>query len=481
MRLPWTREPVDHTETVREALSSLGVNIGDLQLMNDMVGYRRMGETEDYLDMQPPAREATVKRSRVFWYREPVADRTLSIWTQFAFGRGWTFQAVDEGFQAEMDAVLNARHNRHQFSRIGWQGHSDTLLVDGERWFVYAVEPNRDVRVRTLDCLEIKDILTNPDDRDEVWYYRRTWQDQRGQVYTRFYRDWDFVTDSGLPRNDRHPVMSDPDPSWGNVDLVPVANQWMSYLKINTLGRRGYPQLTSAFDWLHAYREFMADRSSLSRSRAQFAWRGTVKGPQSVVNRIRSAFDAPNPADPSQGLRNPSGQVAWMNEGVTLDQVGGSSDGQSAQADGRGFRAMAALPSGIPDFMLGDTGSANLATATATMRPIEQMMSSYQDLWVDYMEEMAFHIASFRGWTGNTDVVVDPPSIFADDPWEAARGYAALVSAVPAIGAAPQPIQMLLTDMGVDDVEGAMAVIEPLLGLPETGDIEGALESIRNG
>lgn len=456
------------TQLLEARLREAGMTMTDLMLQVDTAGFIRLGsDRRDMLDLPGDEREGLIKRSRLYWQHEPLPDRIISTWTEWAFGRGWTIKAEDEAFQSVLEEVVAARYNRRQFGRVGWQKHSNALLVDGERIFVFWLNPlNQEIRVRTLDPLEVKDILTNPDDRDEIWYYRRVWRDMDGKEHMRFYQDWDLEVGAG-GKTPRHPRMKQQTGDPEDSDYNPVQNAFIGHVTINSLGLRGFPLLTSALDWVRGHREFMRDRSGIQAARHQFAWKGIVKGTQSQVNAVKTAFDSPDPwADPSQGMRTPRAQVFWGNEGIDLQQMSMQSDAAGAQEDGRAFRNMAALPGGLPDFLLGDTGQANLATAKATERPLDTMFGAYQILWVEFIEDMAIHVAEWKGFSGNSNVIIDPPSILAPDYEKTANAIAKLTGVIPGVAMAPQVVQMALTDLGVDDVEGAMAIITPLLQMP---------------
>lgn len=453
------------------SMESAGLTMTDLLLSLDTKGFQRIGDTYgEFNDATEPERTALIRRSRLYDRFEPLPDRMNALWTQYTFSRPWQLQAEDEAFQPLMERYFGAAENYRQYSATGWQDASHALLVDGERWYAYFM--GNVVRARKLDPLEMADVLTNPDDRDEIWYYRRTFRDSQGTLKTRFYRDWNYQG------NAPHPRMSPDAPgaqAWGETSFIPEPGVEVTYLAINTMGLRGFPLLTSAFDWIRAQREFMRDRSALSTARAQFAMKATVKGGAAQVGGLKSAFEQPDVYD---GGRTARASTFVSNPGVELAPMEAVNDGASAVHDGRSLRNMAALPSGLPDFLLGDTGSANLATATATQRPLDIQFSAYQQIWIEHIEQLGPHIARWSNFGGNARILVDPPSIIDKSPSETIRAFAELARSVPAVAAAPQVISMLLTDMGVDDVDGAMAVIEPLLGVPIDAGVEEALARV---
>lgn len=459
-----------------EALSAQGWTLGDVFLALDTDGYRRLGDAYGGgLDMPPPAREALIRRSRLYWQQEPTGSRPLKLWTEFAFGLPWTFTAQDAALQRIVDATLDAKANRRVFSRQGWQLSSTKLLVDGERWFAFFTG-GTGVRVRTFEPLEIVHVISNPEDRDEPWYYVRRWVDAERKVHVWVYRDWDFVEerpdgslDYSRPRSDPHPWLRTGDsPIAGtlvgahDVQLDPQPDVALVALVINTIGERGYPLLTASLDWIREHREFMRDRSSLNKAAAQYALKVAVKGGEKHVEAIKTGVEASNPTT-SPATRGPRAGTWVQNAGVDLDSGPERSDGASASHDGRGLRLMALAATGVPEHIWGDVSTGNLATATALEPVLKRQWEAYQGLWMDFALEMIEHLAGWAGYAGDLTVDIDAPPIYERETAEFAQLLGAAVSAYPALRQSTELLSLVLVEMGLNNVDDVVSELEPLL------------------
>lgn len=472
---------------VVEALDGLGLTFTDLLLSADMVGYERIGGSySDMRDMQPPERTLTVRRSRIAWQREPLVDRAVKTVTELTFSRPWSFTAVDEGFQQILDEFLGAPRNHRVFSRQAAQRLSNALLVDGEVPVVFYTEAPERITARTMDPLQFLDPICNPEDKDEVWYWPRLWVDAENQRHLWLYRDWDFTTDDGEPRNDPLPPSARRALEALGVGmgatLDPRPGEYVAMVNINTLGLRGYPLFTSGLDWVRMHREFLRDRSALSAARAKFATRTTVSGGRERVKEVAALMANPDAMRPTtEGLRQSRAADLVHNQGVDFELVSPPMDGASARQDERSLRTMALLPSGLPPHWMGDLGEGNLATAAAVDKPVENMLVSYQGIWMDFYESMLRHIALWRGFTGDTTVDIDAPAIFGESLAELAQVITAITGAFPAVKHSREVLSLLLTELGLNNVEEVIAAIEEFMDEePEAAAAVGAaMEALR--
>ena len=71
---------------------------------------------------------------------------------------------------------------------IGFQTAGHWQLVDGELFFVQFLGPEGKVTIRWIDPLEITEIVTDPDDVENVLFYVRQWADAQGVSHTTVYR-----------------------------------------------------------------------------------------------------------------------------------------------------------------------------------------------------------------------------------------------------------------------------------------------------
>lgn len=457
-----------------EGLAGTGITLTDLLLGADMVGYERAGEhNNDFRDLMPLERTLAVRRSRAYFQKNPLVDRAVTFWTDTAFAEPWSFTAMDPNFQDAIDSLLTARHNRRVFNREGFKRLSNRMLVDGEVPFVfYTRDPGR-IHVRALDPLEFIDPVTNPEDKDEIWYWPRVWADQEGRVHLWLYRDWNFTTDDGSPRTEPVPAsIATALRARGAQDtsLEPRPDEWLAFPNINTLGVRGQPLFASALDWVKAHQDFMRDRSTLTAARARYASKVSVDGSAAKVAALASSLAVQEA--PRDGTRPLAGQAWVQNSGVDMNPVQAVNDGQSARQDERSLRMMATLPSGVPPHLMGDVGEGNLATAAATEKPLRDMLTSYQGVWMDFVEELFDHLARWTGYSGDASVDVDAPEILGQSLIELAQALSSAAGVFPVLRQSPDLLKRVLTELGINNVEDVVADLEVLM---DDGDVEAAV------
>lgn len=473
-------------QAMMEALAVTGHTLTDLILASDTVGYETAGgRYTDMRDLQPVERTKQVRMSRIYRRRNPLVDRAVGLWTEMCFSAPWSYQANDEAFQDVIEGVRGDPKNRRTYSWSSQRRLSNALLVDGEVAFLYFVGSGR-VRVRAIDPLEFLDPITNPEDRDEVWYWPRQWVGSDGKRHLWLYRDWDFVDDGGRPRNDAIPQAAlqrlEALGSGGDIDLKPREGEWATLLAINTEGQRGYPLMASGLDWVRAHQEFLRDRAALTAERAKYATKVSVDGPASKVQAVASSLARPDVGSPEDGLRPPRAGTWVANRGMDMDLVQAVNDGQSARQDERALRMMATMPSGIPPHLFGDVGEGNLATASATEGPLRDMLTSYQGVWSEHLQDEFDHFARWLGYGGETAVDIDSPEILGRSLIDLAQVLASVAGVFPAVRRSEELLAMVLTEMGINNVDDVVAVLAPFMEPedPAAADaVDQALEALR--
>jgi hypothetical protein len=267
------------------------------------------------------------------------------------------------------------------------------LLLDGNIFFVLFTDKavTGKVQVRSILVDEIVNIITNPDDQNEVWYYERRW----------------FAVDSeklGSPKEKRafypdiHYVPKIQPPTLNGVEIVWDAP--ILHVKTGGLskGKFGVPETYSALDWASAHQRMLEDWATIIRAYARFAFRLTTPGGKNSVvaakEKLGTTIAAGEPS--SLAERNPSpvaGSIfAARKDGVDLEPIKTAGATTSA-TDSRQLRLMVAAAMGLPDPMLsGEVDVGNLATAKTLDRPTELKFRSRQQLWTEVYKTIIDHI-----------------------------------------------------------------------------------------
>lgn len=317
--------------------------------------------------------------ARVMYLKSPIIKRGVSVKRFYVWGQGWSVRAADEDLQACIDAFLYGSKNDDVIGSHEARMQLEVELeCDGNLFFAFF--PNRltgAVRVRTIPFAQVEDVVSNPDDAHEPWYYLRRWNERRVDptdgaivdgVREAYYPDWRF------------------DPAVKPTAIGGVAVAWESpvyHVRIGGFGdwRFGLSEIYDAIDWARAYKDNLEDWASIVRAYRRFAFQMTTPGGKGAVAAAKAKLTTQLPA--AAGNPPPlTGSTFIGAEGVTLQPI--STGGATVSPeDGRRLLLMVAASSGLPETFYGDASIGSLATAKSLDRPTELMMEDRQQLWRD--------------------------------------------------------------------------------------------------
>lgn len=316
----------------------------------------------------------------------PLIKRGLNLRGFYVWGQGCQLTARANGKNREnpdeqdVQAVI-AEHmddpgnQRAMYGQQAREENEHSLGTDGEVIVTLHTNPRTGwVQVRTVLADEITEVIANPEDRGEPWFYRRVWAldgyDKDGQLRQGtaevLYPDVDYNPTS------RPATFAGVKIAWDTrVVHVPV-NKPKGWL-------RGIPDAYSVINWSRAYKEFLEQWSGLMRSLSKFAWRMTAEGKQ---REQAKAAMAEATAARTRGGDEPVGSVAVTPLNGNLEAIpksGAVIDSES----GRPLAMMVAAGLNIPvTMLLGDPGQTGArATAETLDWPTELGMMSRRELW----------------------------------------------------------------------------------------------------
>jgi hypothetical protein len=420
---------------------------------------------------------------RVFATAHPLIRRALSLRTAYVWSQGVEIVARANGkklreqdVQAVVAGFLTDPGNERAFTGSAARERLERCLgTDGEFFPTVFVRPTTgEVQVRVVGADEITDIICNPQDRSEPWYYRRVWVQRTlnadgltaDEQFEQFHPALDY-----RPRNKPK--------SFGSIPVVWDAP--MMHVKVNDLEgwQRGVPDAYAAVDWARAYKEFLEDWARLVKSLSRFAWRMTAKG--STRAQAKTKLAAAPPRDANGNLTD-VGAVAMTPPDQIFEAIpksGATIDSES----GKPLAAMIAAALDVPlTMLLADPGQTGARAVAETLdQPTELAMGQRRGLWAGvYQRILKYAIAEavrapdgllkgqilVDGYGRETvklngattaDVQVDFPPLGKVDP---DRIVASVVAAAQTGTIPPEEIaRLLLTALGVKNVEELIDVM----------------------
>lgn len=359
--------------------------LGDLERQIAEQGWNRIDGSAGN-EFSRDALDSIVELARVMYLKNPVINRAVEIGALYVWGQDLSHSAEDEAVEAVVDRFW--KDNRATLT-----GQQASRLIEVElqvtgNLFI-ALFPDMitgSVRVRGVPMEEIRQIISNPEDRTDVWYYRRVWTEQgtdgTSKQRTAYYPDWQY-------RPTNKPDTMD-DLSAGTVDV-----RWDSPILHVKSGafqhwRWGVPEIYAALDWAKAYKEQLEDDATRSRALARFAWQLTTKGGRSGVaaakSKLGTTYAGAGGANVETNPPPTSGSTFISTEGIDLKpmQVAGATLNPDHS---RPARLMAAAALGIPDHFY-DADVGNFATSKTLDRPTELRFNERRNMWRDTLGDL---------------------------------------------------------------------------------------------
>lgn len=433
--------------------------------------------------------------ARVMWLKNPLIGRGVEVATNYVFGQGVNIHARSTPVNEVIQAFLQDPRNRAELtSQQAMTIKDQELQITANLFFVFFTQPvTGRTRVRTIPFDEIDEVITNPEDAKEPWFYRRTSTSAKVDLATgtpvietvfAYYPDWRYRPKAKPKTIGGKPVRWD----------TPVY-----HVKVNCLSdmRFGVSEVYSAIDWARAYKEFLEDWATIVRAYSRFAWQLTVKGGRGGVQAAKTKMASTlGGASLSGAETNPppvTGSMFIGQSETKLEPIRTAGATTSAE-DGRRLLLMVAAAMGLPESFFGDVSVGSLATAKSLDRPTELKFRSRQTLWAEIFSEILSYVIerSVRAPRGalqgtvrvddDTVIVtlaVDPATgqpldatVDVDFPpildHDTAGRIQSIVSAATLDGKAlagtmdlPTVTRLLLTALGEDDVDALLKELFP--------------------
>jgi hypothetical protein len=327
--------------------------------------------------------------SRLMFLKNPLVNRAVTIQAFYVWGQGAQITAAHPDVNAVVQTFLDDVKNKAELTAHQTRTETEqTLQVEGNLFFVLFTNPTTGrVRIRTIPVDEIHDILANPDDAREPWYYHRAWTQVplsgTGAVHqTAYYPDWRYQPSSRPATLNGIPI------EWA----TPVYHVRVGGLK----GMRfGIPETYAAIDWARAYKSFLENWATITQAYARFAFKATTPGGARGIAAAKARLST-TVGNQERVETNPppvtgSTFIAAAGSGADLTPIKTAGATTSA-SDGRHLLLMVAAATGLPEFFFGDANVGNHATAKTLDRPTELKFTDRQTLWADILRDILGYV-----------------------------------------------------------------------------------------
>jgi hypothetical protein len=351
---------------------------------------------------------SVIDNCRLMSIASPLTKRGLQLRVGYVWGQGVTVQAraaeaaASDGGQ-DVNAVVqafwdDASNQVSLTSSEARETNERTLGTDGNLCFAFFPDPlTGRVQVRTIPFQEIQDKISNPDDRDDIWFFYRQ--------YTTSVVEAGYAGTTRRRTETRrvlHPALGFwPVKRPKSIDGIPVVwDQPILHVSVNRPAhwKWGIPDAYAALPWARAYDGFLTDWAKLVKALSKFAWKLT--GDRSTrarraAEKLQASF--PGRLDTEAALAGQgtgdAGGVAGMGPGVNLEAIP-KSGATIDSGSGKPLAAMVAAALGVSVVdLLADPGITGARAVAETMdKPVVLEMSLRRELWKSVLQTITGYV-----------------------------------------------------------------------------------------
>lgn len=356
---------------------------GDLELALSNVEWRREVNLS-WLEFSRWGIQQIILISRLYYIKNPIIRRLIDVCAAYVFARGVEISSPDKAANEVLsDFIADNKTVLGQGALCDLERRKD---YDGNLFFAFFPDKmaTGKVTVRTIDATEIQDIVTDPEDQETSWLFRRLWTQ----------RDFDQATGQVAMRTAErwYPALYyDPPVKPEKINGVEVA--WDTPVYHRRCGhvaqwRFGCPRIYPALDWSKAARKFLEACATVRQALASIAMTITTKGGQQAMMGLKQQLQTNVNAAPGGNSlwdTNPppvAASIFASGPGTTLEPFRTAGAGGDPE-EVRQFKLQCCMVKGVPETFLSDVSTGNLATATSLDRPTETAMLELQEAWVE--------------------------------------------------------------------------------------------------
>lgn len=480
-------------DRINEAIQSLMAKIDDLEemigteaspldteiaLAQDDAGWIPLGGDDPSMVTRDNLRKMT-NIARTMFLLNPLTKRAVTVQELYVWGGGCEIKGADERVNEVLHDCFSDPKNQSIIGQA-WPERERDQRIDGNTFFLFFRNKlTGKVRVRLLPFSDVEEIICNPEDAKEPWFYLRKIEVD-GQVTFKAYPDIDY-----LPVKRVNSVKVD--------DQIDALVEWDTpcyHVKTGGLSsmKFGLTELQSVIPWARGYKRFLENFATIIQAYARIAMKITGLSNKNKVAAAKTKLNTTLSTGSTSEGNPPPNKGAWMASSGNVDinpiKTAGSTTGPD---EARALRSMVAAGTDTPEHFFGDSDIGNFATSTTLDRPTELKMTSRQGMWAFIILRMCRFIiqssarapkgklkgagfsASLQsdGFKGQTVTVTAPkgktlhatctfPTILERDVIDRVRAVvmAATLNGSPAEGIIPDRQQlytMLMTALGEKD------------------------------
>jgi hypothetical protein len=373
-------------------VAALQERIAELEFATEDAGWERIDDSGTSIDPSAQHLRRVIRDAQTMYLANPLINHAVDTIAVYVFGQGVNIAGVGAANDRVQTFIADPRNAKVLFGQVALLGHDRALTYEGNRYFALFSKPGTITKVRTIPTHQMVagDIIRNPEDDAEVWFYMRRWtrqtRDRSGRVTPEervdYYPSVEWARDA-TERPGRYGDGPDEGEVHWDSPVVHVKDGGLTGAKY------GFPTIYPALAWARAVSRDLSDYATVKRALARFAWKVVTKTrgqARSVRDRLNTEVTMDNPRETNPAPATGSAFVAVEGADITPLTTRGAAPNPE---EGRRLGLLVAAGVGIPETILfGNADAGNLATARTLDRPTELMMKARQSVWTDALTDI---------------------------------------------------------------------------------------------
>lgn len=356
----------EENAALRETVIELKESMADVQLALDNVGWNPIGEDINMQEIPLASIKKFTQVTRALATINPLAKRGIAVRTAYIWGNGITLEGLDENSEFAKSAV----NKKYLLSDKAWIELEFCLATDGN-FFLLVNKPKQ--TVQRVPLHQITGTVSNPDNAEEIWFYRREWkrtitnpnnEQENSKTFIQYYPAIDYDESNGKPSTFKGKKVN-----WDQRIAGHSVNKQTGW-------KWGVPDLLPILFWAKAHKEFLENQATLVKAYSRYAFKVQAN---SAASAKATATKVATPATmDAQGNPQSIGGTAVVGMGnniTAMGRTGGSVDFK----EGLPLAGYVAAGLSVPlNELTADAGDANRSSAETLSSSNEKVMHARQ-------------------------------------------------------------------------------------------------------
>jgi hypothetical protein len=356
---------------LKQGVEFLQESLADVKLALDNVGWNPLGfDAGDMQELPLQTIKDQTKLTRAIAVINPLIKRGISVRTAYIWGNGITLDGLDE----ESPFCKSAVNQKYLLSEKAQMELESCLATDGNFFLLVTKEGVKTPRLDRVPLWQITGTITNPENAEEIWFYRREWvrtvtkagsEEEVATKIIEYFPAIDFDEEIGRPRRFKGKKVN-----WDSRIAAHSVNKQTGW-------KWGVPDLMPVMFWAKAHKEFLESQATLVKAYSRYAFKVSAPSNAAAKGAATKVGTAPT-LDPMTLQPQSVGATAVTGNGATISAMGRTGGSVDFEA-GLPLAGYVAAGLNVPlNELTADAGNANRASAETLSGSNEKVMRARQ-------------------------------------------------------------------------------------------------------